>query len=153
MQSPFARDVATLSRFALYKKSMPRGASSGVDVVSDTITTAPPALGTCRQCYAHARQALGERRDLRVVRRDHHQIATLERRLFSLRVAPTYSAAHELRDQRFDRGHFLRGAPLIAVVLDRHVHEPRAAELRGERARGREHRLILGPAPTRGRFS
>jgi hypothetical protein len=29
----FARDVATFSRFKLYKNSIPRGASSGDDVV------------------------------------------------------------------------------------------------------------------------
>ena len=30
-----ARDVATLSRFKLYRNSIPRGASSGEDVVSE----------------------------------------------------------------------------------------------------------------------
>ena len=30
-----AREVATLSRLRLYRKSMPRGASSGLDVVSE----------------------------------------------------------------------------------------------------------------------
>ena len=146
MQSPRARDVATLRRFALKRKSIPRGASSGVDVVREhDHDRRLLALELVHGADAHVAQRGRQGGHLRVVRRDDHEVGARERRLGARSVPPDNVAARERRRDRRDGLDLLLRARLVAFVLDGHVHEPGVSEALGRAAAYRDQGLALEP--------
>ena len=92
---------------------------------------------------AHVRQPFRERRDLGVVRRDDHEVRVRERRFLVVGVTVADAVGRQRRDERRDGLDLFARARLVGVVLDGYVHEARAAEGRGGRARGCQHGLPL----------
>ena len=106
---------------------MPRGASSGADVVSDTMTTGacwPWNLSTVPMRTPGSRSASAVTCALygATIMRSRAR----QRRFFAVGVAIANAVGRQRRDERRDRVDFLERARLVRVVLDGHVDEPRA---------------------------